>query len=452
MFPAGEKNAGSALLVTVGSQDQNPPVMRSMNFLVALFLIPWDITIHAASAADTTSVQFKSSEMTITRDRTDPRSLAVGIDIVLPKSDSAYHISVEQDLRSSSLSNSEYELHHAVVTIQGNGNVQEHRCFVTIQPDSLPDRDRTLILTLKVTMGSKKTLAPNKGKHQKLTLTVKATAPELEEYNYLAYIGTNFDLVDGLQSKNLFFASNIFIPWTGPDRRGLFVSLYGNRAFSSSDSLLGVSWRNRVERTSDTTYTGYWSTADRKTTLTSDNLGAYFSPFFSLRGLSKEENQVQYFFAPSLEFVWRRLARTTSYTNILPADTIDYVGFVQNTYDVPDRLSTRESRFEFRIGPGFFIRHDTPRISVRLYASIGYSTQFLPSITVASPYDERKYERQHDCFFTGRLWITEPSTGITLQAEVVNMLIDPRPYYVVTLSKAVSFKNIGRFFSPITSR
>jgi hypothetical protein len=50
------------------------------------------------------------------------------------------------------------------------------------------------------------------------------------------------------------------------------------------------------------------------------------------------------------------------------------------------------------------------------------------------------------------LGITEPKSGLTLQAEIVNTLIYPRPYYVVTLSKALGFQNLGSIFAPITSR
>jgi hypothetical protein len=62
------------------------------------------------------------------------------------------------------------------------------------------------------------------------------------------------------------------------------------------------------------------------------------------------------------------------------------------------------------------------------------------------------FRRQDDIGFTGRAWITEPKSGLTLQAEIVNTLIYPRPYYVVTLSKALGFQNLGSIFAPITSR
>lgn len=54
--------------------------------------------------------------------------------------------------------------------------------------------------------------------------------------------------------------------------------------------------------------------------------------------------------------------------------------------------------------------------------------------------------------FCGRAWITEPKTGITLQAEVTNRLKTPNPFYSVTLSKAFQLDKLAGFFSPITDR
>lgn len=34
-------------------------------------------------------------------------------------------------------------------------------------------------------------------------------------------------------------------------------------------------------------------------------------------------------------------------------------------------------------------------------------------------------------FFAGRAWITEPKTGITLQAEITNTMDNPRPFLVL---------------------
>jgi hypothetical protein len=121
-------------------------------------------------------------------------------------------------------------------------------------------------------------------------------------------------------------------------------------------------------------------------------------------------------------------------------------------------FSTKTTQFlneySFNVGAlGFYLVHENKQISMRVYCSVGYSSNYYPQYSSESRTDQPKeYRRSSDMFFTGRAWITEGSTGLTLQAEITNTLINARPFYGVTLSKALNFKNIGTIFQPVTSR
>lgn len=405
-----------------------------------------------AQTTDSLSVSFTKDAQTVVRFRKEPKVVQFQVEFDRLDKDSSYTVEVIENDKATTLSGTYFALEIPFKTIAGTTTKQTKNFFLTIEPDSLPDRDRMIVLDLKVAYAKSGAEVPNKGAHRQLKVTVKQAVDELEDYNYLAYIGTNFDLVDGVQARNLFFATNIFVPRSTDSKKGVFISLYGNRAFSSIDSSSNVPWRTGVRPTSDSTYEAYFADADRVTTFTADNLGAYFSPFFGMGRLSDKNNGVQYYFTPAAEFVWRRISRTSTYSNAVPTDTLPFTGSLSTGFTTPSEFTAKENRFEFKIGPGVFMSHDTPKISLHVYFNAGYSALFVPQGIPTGLAGELDYRTKHDAFISARAWITEPKTGITVQAEVTNTWIEKRPFFVATLSKAFSFKNLGNILQPITAR
>jgi hypothetical protein len=99
---------------------------------------------------------------------------------------------------------------------------------------------------------------------------------------------------------------------------------------------------------------------------------------------------------------------------------------------------------------GLFLTLENADVSVRIQSSVGYSSNFYPRTSSNSSLITT--DRSHDIFFAGRAWITEPRTGLTLQAEITNTGINPRPFFGVTLSKAFNLKELSGIFSPLTTR
>ena len=112
--------------------------------------------------------------------------------------------------------------------------------------------------------------------------------------------------------------------------------------------------------------------------------------------------------------------------------------------------------YDFHLGGGFWLIHENQKISVRLNMNVGWLRGFTPNLQniteVESAELNTDYLKTSDVFYTGKLWITESSTGITLQAEILNTLRTPNPFYGVTLSKAFDFEKLGNFFAPIATR
>ncbi len=399
---------------------------------------------------DSVNVRFNKEKQTVKRQREDDLIIKFTVKADGLEKNKEYKVAVKVDPRST-LAGPAYELEVPFTTIKGGDDGTENSFYLTIKADSLPDRQRVVTMNVTVTDKDGKAV-PNKGAPTELEVLVDGAAPALDQYNYLAYIGTNFDLVDGVQTNNLFFATNLFLPRSAITKHGLFLSLYGNRAITAIDSSSNANFISAAKPLTDSTYVAYYKRGQRLTTFSADNIGAYISPFFRLGKLSDEDAGVRYHFAPALEFVWRRTTRTTTYTDLVPTDTVERAGTLVNSVLLPEQYVQKENRFEFKVGPGLFISHDNENISVHIYACVGYSTLYIPDGMPTVSGTEPAYVRQHDVFFSGRAWITEPKLGLTIQAEIVNTVINPRPYYVVTLSKAFSFRNLGSVLQPITAR
>lgn len=235
---------------------------------------------------------------------------------------------------------------------------------------------------------------------------------------------------------------------------GTYISLYGNRTITATDSLSDVTRTSKIVRASDTTAIYYNERANRISSYYSDNLGAYFSPLVNLGKWSAKENNLRIYYAPSAEFIWRRTNLNISYSGKTPTDTIVKNEQVIGEIIAPNKFSTSFNQYQFNMGYlGFFLAHENKHISIRLYCAIGHCSKYIHAASATTPFlYDVPYRKQQDVFFSGRLWATEPVSGITLQAEITNTFKNPTPYYGVTLSKAIHFQHLGSIFSPISSR
>tara|TARA_R110000765_G_scaffold27771_1_gene67257 strand:- start:13 stop:1239 length:1227 start_codon:yes stop_codon:yes gene_type:complete len=347
-------------------------------------------------------------------------------------------------LDSSTLNHNEYSFDYKEISLKNLNTKSSYAFYLQLKQDVEEDRDRTIHLKLGLKDSLDKKL---ESPRDTLKIVVKGITEELSDYSYLAYIGTNFDLVDGVKANKLFFATNIYLEPL-KKKNGWYLSLYGNRALSSTDSIQSRITRE-YQMLNDTLYT-YRDKATAVTKTISDNLGAHVSLLLYFTEIS---NNIKVIFAPSTEFIWRRTSRKLRFVNRIPLDTLSRPA----TSSViplppPDNDSYNFNEFSWDFGSGVILAHQSKRMSVRLHISAGASSRFKERITYNNTTLDSRFINTWDAFFTGRAWITEASSGITLQAEVTNNFFNSRPYYVVTLSKAINFKNLGDIFSPVVTR
>jgi len=336
--------------------------------------------------------------------------------------------------------------------------------YLTLYKDSLEDRTRTLILKLDVyKSGTLLKDSVNKGKFKEIIINVEGSkvVDSLKSFSYLAYVGTNFDLVDGIKAKNLFFATNIFLPPLKKGAVGMHLYLYGNRTMTTTDTTGNIVRVTKILKTSDTTYKQFTEQSTLVRTTVSDNIGAYVSPIINLWSASSRDNRLQLYYTPSLEFIWRRTNLTSIYTNDKNIDSTVIKAAIPGNVDFESKFISNVNEFAFKFGfIGLTIVHESEskNISVRIHMCAGYSSIYSPFVNAVTKGSATTstissgYTTTPDIFFSGRTWITEGVTGITLQAEITNTLKYPRPFYGVTLSKAINFQNLGKFFQPLTNR
>ncbi|WDF46437.1 hypothetical protein PQ459_16230 [Chryseobacterium sp. KACC 21268] len=332
--------------------------------------------------------------------------------------------------------------------------------YVKIKKDSLVDRDRRLVFQLVTKESDKDVNDQNLGSKKKFVLIVKSSKPDdiSEDYKILSYVGTNFDMAEGkTKAKNLFFATNIFVPPTNYKRYGFYLSLYGNRTMSRTDSTEYSQRTSKVQPITDSTYIRLRTSGSVITTATSDNIGAFFSPL--IRISKKVDNNLNLYYAPSLEFVWRRINLERVYGTPTKIDTLHSLGYIPSTIILNQNTRSEFNEFDFSAGIiGALMVYETKDFSVRVQSSVGYLGRFYNNsvkrvdMNVFGSESYPPMDRKHYIFYMGRAWITEAVTGITLQAEISNQLKNSRPAFGVTLSKAFKIKDIAKILTPLLTR
>ena len=404
-------------------------------------------------------IRFEKEKDTILRQETIlvyPISIIFELDSISDDERKKYTLKISVDEEKSDFPKSGYLIHFDTVSLQNK--LKKYTFFITIKSDSLQDRNRNLYLNLELSKINKtKPLSLNK-KNSTFNLTIGCTK-SLNKYNYLAYIGTNFDLVDGIKAKDLFFATNNFVP---PELKksgfGFNMTLYGNRTLSLNDNLGVVRYTSSIKPIGGDSIRIFKSEGKKTINAVSDNLGASFSPIIRIGKISDPSRNTQLYLAPQFEFIFRRKKITTSFTNINLLDSSAIANRpISNTIIItPENETIPINIYDIYMGIfGLMLKHENNNISIRLQTSSGVTYTYTAKRNNQSNSLDSEYERKWNfsCFL--RAWITEPISGITFGAEVTNNLFKKNsslPYYNVTLSKAIKLSALSAFFAPLTTR
>lgn len=400
------------------------------------------------------SLSFESDTIKVEKSPKDGYiSIPIKADIVNSKNWENYKLLVEVDKEKSTLPFSDYEFEDNTFNFSDLKNKKV--VTIKLKKDTIWDRGRQIVLNLKTMKNEDDIDKRNIGLKKKAIILVddgKDHVNLFHNYNILAYVGTNFDIVESkTKAKNLFFATNIFIPPV--ERRnkvGFYFSLYGNRTMSDIDSTTNVNRVYKLEYVSEAQHYEHRAQYKLVTSRVSDNIGAYISPLFKL--IKSSNKHLSLYYSPSLEFIWRKSTITRDFKDPINPHAYLVEGGIPGTITLSNISREIQNEYVFNVGgAGFFLAYQSSAISFRAHASVGYSSYFYPS-NYSSEQHNFEVRRMHDVFFLGRVWLTEANTGITLQAEIMNTAINPRPFFGVTLSKAIKLDKLGSIFTPLTDR
>lgn len=425
-----------------------------------LFLTCAGITFTASSQS--VLINFKTAKDTISRGDEVIYPVTVLADSIKIHADSLplYTITFKQNDAKSTLPKSAYSMDFTSTTLDKISN--EYTFYLRVKKDQDSDRDRALFLDFEITKDGEK-VSINKAKdNTELELTIQG-ASTLNNLNYLAYIGTNFDLVDGIKAQNLFFATNIFVaPKPGKDW-GFTLTLYGNRTVTTTDTAAQTRYVARAVPIGGDKVKYYRNQATFTSSRVSDNLGASFSPLIRLWKLSAAEKTSQLYYAPQFEFIWRRTRITSSnYVVGEKNDSSDSFIAVNPSiktpieFPLPPNAVIPLNVYDVYLGVvGILLNHENKYISVRVQASVGLNISYTSGTGNVTRSIEALYNKTTNGFFFARTWITEPLSGLTFGAEVSNTFWrknNARPYYNVTLSKAINLNVLAVIFRPVSGR
>jgi len=390
----------------------------------------------------------RSSSDTISRGKNEVlKNIVICIDTTSIYYSDDYKIEIAIDQTISQLPQPEYNFAGYSGKLKTNKGV--YKMLLTLNAHKNVEDNKILFFIIKVKDSTDKVVYESSA----LSVQIKSYNESLTSYSYLGYVGTNFDLVDGIKAKNLFFAANVFVAPKYDKHLGFYLSLYGNRTVSINDSIKDLRRLNEVGLDSVNQSYAIYQKSDVKRNIESDNLGAYISVLYRLT----KKSETTLYFSPSLEFIWRRNNVSLDYVNSNVMDTVSNPAGLTHgdvgLYTLPANQIIRTNTFDFNVGYiGLFLNHENERMSVRIHMSSGKSYRNIPLQGKSSLTDQNFFTKETLSFFTGRAWITEKKSGVTLQAEVYNTYSKPNPYYGITLSKAFDLDKLGTIFSPITSR
>jgi hypothetical protein len=441
--------------------------MKTSNYLLIFCLL----LSFTASAQIEFSSQLIDDETKLNRNKTKKTIYSFTIKSSIPNDPALknYKVKVKADEKKTTLSAKYFEIDFKEILLSELGTI--NKFYLTIAPDSVPDRAREIYLDLSIDGNNDPNIKAIKNKIDVPGILLKVSAIEkdtvIKKFNYLAYIGTNFDLVDGIKAKNLFFATNIYKHPVSKKKDedankdkygfGFNFTLYGNRTLSTTEN------RGRKEYTykvvpvpgEDSAFVHLQEGQETVTRVT-DNLGAAFSPMFNLAHLGDEDRIIQLYYAPQIEFIWRRSMITTDFTEVNKSDSTRKTYFRgSNTIILSPPSSSRSfNYYDLNLGLlGFFLSHETENISLRFQMAGGYSFRYSNNRGSNYQGNSDLFSRQGNFFFGARAWLTEATSGLTLGAEISNRVFkNYEPFYNVTLSKAISLGNLGSIFKPVATR
>jgi|GEM_PF-4515636 len=299
-------------------------------------------------------------------------------------------------------------------------------------------------------------------------------------------LGTNFDLVDGIEANNLYGGVIMFvkdIAGKKENRRWSFTGgVYESKSISSSstsDSGFVYKDASSLKLAANGKYPYYRTRGPIKSTTEVKSIGLVFSPFFRLTKEMSETEGFHLYASVYLEMLWQRVKTRNDYTGT----TLDSTLYETNESSIfynhnfkEDELSADYRSHYFGAGLPIYIKHKN--YNFYLSSVVGATTQEFVAVQETrkprpghylldeNPTKRRErlstnivYTPKHpwNAFYLFNFRLNEDYTGITFSGEVRGFFIkNSKPIISLALSKKFNledvFKAIVAPFTPGKSK
>jgi hypothetical protein len=416
-------------------------------------------------------VQFASKPDTVKSGQSASKKVySISQAIIVPsqKKDQKYRIVVKPDYDRSSIADSNILMGKSEFQIsQDSAKVDTFNANVVIKRDSIHERSLYLKLAIYDSAGNKTALCDSC--NEKLIYIEKYEPYDSANINheFWLFIGTNLDLVDGIQAQDLYFRADYLFKIK--KKQWFFVSLGKNRYFDYTDSVFGAPFGSVT----------YPAVNDSLKYTSGHFNGVYVSKtenlFFNLKHLFQlsHDNNTSNFFLESgvdLQYLtttryWKGVTITDSSFKNVPApppSMPSYFPFIVTNFN-----STVQKSWNYNFSTGImhiFNQHDL-NIKTQLMLGLNY-TQYPKSPSFASYNHEVDQYSHNMAFFTRfRMDATVLSPGVSFGFEVYTIVQRStdflvtyiegdnkiaRPLFNISLTKVLDIKHIKSLLSGVT--
>jgi hypothetical protein len=416
-------------------------------------------------------VQFSAKTDTIKSGQSgNKKEYTINETVIVPKQkkDQKYYIIIKPDYEKSSIADSNVLIaKDEFVISQDSSKVDSFKTNILIRRDSLHERSLYLKLIVYDSLGNKTALCDACSEKLIYVETYKGYDSTDINHEFWLFIGTNLDLVDGVQVQDLYFRADYFTRIK--KNQWFFISLGKNRYFDYTDSVYGVTYGNPT----------YPAVNDSIKYTTGRFNALYVSKtenlFFDLKYLfqfTHNNKNSNLFFEPGIDLqyltvtrYWRGITVTDSSFIKVPAPPPNMPNFFP--YPVTNFNSTVQKSWNYNFSAGLMhiFNQDDLNIKTQLIFGLDY-TQYPKTPAFNSSNQEIDQYSHNMAFFTRfRIDATVLNPGVSLGFEVYTAIQKStdlsviylngdkkiaRPLFNISLTKVLDIKHIKSLLGGVT--
>jgi hypothetical protein len=272
-------------------------------------------------------------------------------------------------------------------------------------------------------------------------------------------VGSNFDLVDGVQANNLF--SGVFfykrdirpLKKAGSPNLGAFAGVYESKTTSNvlNPSNFAIQYfdRNAVSLIRNDSLPVFRDTGILGTSTVSRNIGLFFSPQVRLTNNTANADGFHVFASVWIEMLWQRISTTYDFSKVGRLDTI----YVPNNQirQLPSKPSTveRDIRSDY-FGLGLPMYYKEGDVNLYFSPTLGISNQTNMLVRDEKSLSDGKFTltpaSKWNPFYLFLFRLNEDKYGISFTGEVRGFLVkNTKPFISLALSKKFDLNKFIEF-------